>query len=86
MVATDRTPVGRDRGRPVQRVDRRRTNRRTRREVSYIPVGAAATRPLLTSFYPDTDFRRAPQMNLPLLLFILLALLCLAFVVWSVRQ
>ena len=86
MVAIYCTPVGRGGGRPLQRVDGRGESRAAGRTVLPLPVGPLATRTLLTSFYPDDDFRRKSYVNLPLVLFALLALLCLVGVVWSLRQ
>jgi len=86
MVAVNSTPVGRDRGRPVQRVVGRRKDRRTRRNFFPLAMGAASARPLLNSFYPDDDFRRGVQVNLPVVVFALLALFCLVMVMWSLRQ
>ena len=86
MVAINSTSVGRGRGRPVQRVERRRAGRAARRKVLPLAVGTASARPLLASFFPDDDFRRGSKLNLPLVTFALLALLFLVLVVWSIRQ
>ena len=86
MVASNSTPLGRSSRRPVQRVGRRLTHSPDGRKLFQIPVGSATTRTLLNSFYPDEDFRRKSPMNLPLVLFCLLILLCLAGVLWSMRQ
>ena len=86
MVAIYCTPVGRGRGRPIQRVERSRASRAAGRTLLPLAVGPTSTRLLLSSFYPDEDFRRKSHVNLPLVLFVILALLCLAGVVWSMRQ
>lgn len=85
MVATNRTPLGRHRGRPDQRVDRRREDRQYGRDILSLAMGPATTRALLSSYYPDSDFRRTSRMNLPLVLFALLVLFCLVVLIVSMR-
>lgn len=86
MVTRDSPYMGRGDRRPAIRMERRRPRRQSGRKILPFAVGADTTRPLLNSFYPDSEFRRRAHVNLPLAVFVLLALVCFVMVVWSLRQ